>query len=184
MGKYYLYNKTNCRFIMKGSLKSFALNISVAFSAMLILCGCPVAMDYLPVELAIFVNDSNGNDLLDPDNPDNFAQGLKFEYNGTVYNVDDQIEELRTKTYMPHFDGLRLIKNTYHYTKNKGRYFLSFGEFSGEKTFDGTFRITWKDNSTDVITCYNKKYNKKGKCTLNGESYKTTHPYFIIELVK
>ena len=90
---------------MKGSLKSFALNISVAFSAMLILCGCPVAMDYLPVELAIFVNDSNGNDLLDPDNPDNFAQGLKFEYNGTVYNVDDQIEELRTKTYMPHFDG-------------------------------------------------------------------------------
>ena len=158
MGKYYLYNKTNCRFIMKGSLKSFALNISVAFSAMLILCGCPVAMDYLPVE----------NDLLDPDNPDNFAQGLKFEYNGTVYNVDDQIEELRTKTYMPHFDGLRLIKNTYHYTKNKGRYFLSFGEFSGEKTFDGTFRITWKDNSTDVITCYNKKYNKKGKLRWHG----------------
>ena len=107
---------------MKGSLKSFALNITIAVATMLILCGCPVAMDYNPVELAIFVNDSNGNDLLDPDNPDNFAQGLKFEYNGTVYNVDDQIEELRTKTYMPHFDGLRLIKNTYHYTKNKGRY--------------------------------------------------------------
>ena len=126
-------------------MKRLLANISVAVAAMFILCGCPVAMDYTPVELAIFVNDSNGNDLLDPDNPDNFAQGLKFEYNGTVYNVDDQLEELRTKTYMPTFHGLKLIKNTYHYTKNKGRYFLYFGEFSGENTFDGTFRITWRD---------------------------------------
>ena len=170
---------------MKKNIRILTLNITIAIAATFSLFSCtdPVIIDYAPIQFSIFVTDSEGKDLLDPENLNNYAQGLKFNYNGTIYDVDDYLEEIRTKAYMPHFYGLKLLKNTGRYGKYQGRYYLYFGEFDGATHFNGTFRITWRDNSVDVIDI-NGGSGNKGKYKLNGKTFKTTHPSYLIEISK
>ena len=91
-----------------------------------------------------------GNDLLNPETPGNIAkQGIKAIYNGKIYEKDVPISQ--TKAYLAHFNGLQTMKF------ETGKYFLTFGEFNGDDTFDNEkVIIDWNDGTQDVITFSSK----------------------------
>lgn len=106
--------------------------------------------DFAPIELHIAVQDAQGNDLLNPETPGNIAkQGIKAIYNGKIYEKDVPISQ--TKAYLAHFNGLQTMKF------ETGKYFLTFGEFNGDDTFDNEkVIIDWNDGTQDVITFSSK----------------------------
>ena len=54
-------------------------------------------------------------------------------------------------TYLAHFNGLQTMKF------ETGKYFLTFGEFNGDDTFDNEkVIIDWNDGTQDVITFSSK----------------------------
>ena len=86
--------------------------------------------DFAPIELYIAVQDAQGNDLLNPEKDVPISQ---------------------TKAYLAHFNGLQTMKF------ETGKYFLTFGEFNGDDTFDNEkVIIDWNDGTQDVITFSSK----------------------------
>ena len=63
-------------------------------------------VDWYPVNLIVTVQDSQGNDLLDPDRVDNYFEGASLVFRGKQYDVqgieDDPYAAVSTKYYMPH----------------------------------------------------------------------------------
>ena len=86
--------------------------------------------DFAPIELHIAVQDAQGNDLL---------------------NHEKDVPISQTKAYLAHFNGLQTMKF------ETGKYFLTFGEFNGDDTFDNEkVIIDWNDGTQDVITFSSK----------------------------
>lgn len=140
-----------------------------------------ILWDFVPIELCIAVQDAEGNDLLNPDTPGNIAnQGIKAIYKETIYEKDAPISQ--TRAYMPRFTGLQTIKS------KEGVYFLTFGEFAGDKTFDNEqVIIDWNDGTKDVITFSNKlSWKSKNEpvidrtFSLNGKETEEQSAGFII----
>lgn len=137
--------------------------------------------DFTPIVLYISVQDAEGNDLLNPDTPGNIAdEKIVAQYGGKTYEKDIPVNQ--TRAYLAHFNGLQTYKN-----KN-GKYFLTFGEFQGEKTYNNEqVIIKWNDNTESIIAFSSKLtwdsedepvFNRK--FSLNGEQINEDSPIFLI----
>ncbi|MDO4159764.1 MAG: hypothetical protein Q4D41_04840 [Prevotellaceae bacterium] len=141
--------------------------------------------DFYPFEINIIVKDASGNDLINPQTPNNISEnGIKVLYNGNVYEKDslkNEVPPMSTRAIMPRLYGLKTEKDT------NGAYRLCFGEFNGEGSYDGeTFVIDWNDGTKDTIS-FDSHISWKSKndpvitraVYLNGE--KTGYPITIIK---
>lgn len=151
--------------------------LSLLFISLLCLAGFTACdnsddmiWDFTPIVLYISVQDTQGNDLLNPEIPGNIAkQGIKAIYKEKTYIKDAPIPQ--TKAYMAILTGLQTKKN------KEGKYFLAFGEFNGDQTFENEkVVINWNDGTQDVITfsskltwksrnkpVFNRKFSLNGK---------------------
>lgn len=118
--------------------------------------GYDMIWDFAPIVLYISVQDADGNDLLNPETPGNIAnQGIKAIYKDNIYEKDAPINP--TRAYLARFMGLQTIKS------EEGVYFLTFGEFQGEKTFENEqVTIDWNDGTKDILT-FSSKLSWKSK---------------------
>ena len=92
--------------------------------------GDDLIWDFAPIVLYISVQDAQGNDLLNPLTKGSIAnQGIKAIYKGETYEKDAPLNE-RTRAYMAYFTGLQTE------VSKDGKYYLTFGEFNGDHTFD------------------------------------------------
>ncbi len=119
--------------------------------------------DISPVVYIVQVVNTNGVDLLNPDNPGSIAaSGIKAIYNGKEYECNKEQSALTTKAYMPHFFGLKVTKNQYIVN---GVYLLTFGELDGAKSYSGEeITIMWGDGTSDKV-----KFNRKFRWKINGD---------------
>ena len=102
--------------------------------------------DVNPYCINVLVQDSEGNDLLGD------CSKIEYEYNGDIYTVNDATRALPAEFY-----GLCRFVN------KKGSYFLSFGEFDGDKDVtDEEIIIHWGDGTSDCIQ-FSNDCNIKGK---------------------
>lgn len=120
--------------------------------------------DISPVVYIVQVVNSNGVDLLNPDNPNSIAaSGIKVQYNGKEYECNKDQSTLITKAYMPQFYGLKVAKNPY---VTNGIFILTFGELDGAKSYSNEeITIFWGDGSSDKV-----KFNRKFRWKINGDS--------------
>ena len=102
--------------------------------------------DVYPINIDIYVQDSEGNDLLSSSNANNILKdSIYVAYDGLEFPLGkDMSEEVMTRAYMAVLSGLKLLKYG-------NEHYLTFGEFDGAKDWDDTFEIYWGDNSKDVI---------------------------------
>lgn len=143
--------------------------------------GDDLIWDFYPIVLYISVQDADGNDLLNPDTPNNIAhQGIKAIYKETIYEKDAPVSQ--TRAYLARLRGLQTIKS------KEGVYFLTFGEFAGENTFDNEqVTIDWNDGTKDVLT-FSSKLSWKSKkepvfdrkFCLNGKETEKKNSTFVI----
>ncbi|MCK9627499.1 MAG: hypothetical protein M0R37_02780 [Bacteroidales bacterium] len=117
--------------------------------------------DISPVEVTLQVVDANGVDILNPDSKNSIPEnGLKALYNGVEYKCNENLSEVGTKAYLPHFYGLKVYKSSYY-----GTYILQFGEFDGTNNYSNEeVIISWGDGSYDKI-----RFNRKFRWKLNGD---------------
>lgn len=144
--------------------------------------------DFAPIVLQISVQDAQGNDLLNPEMEGFIGnKGIKAIYRGKTFEKDSVVIPKKiavTRAYLPHFKGLQTWKN------DKGRYFLTFGEFAGDDNFNNEqVKIDWSDGTSDVFSFSNHlqwKSNKEPEITrsffLNGE--KKFDKWGIFNIVK
>ena len=120
--------------------------------------------DISPVEYIVQVVNTNGVDLLNPDNPSSIAaSGIKVQYNGKEYECNKEQSAVNTKAYMPRFYGLKVQKNPY--IPGGTNYFLYFGELDGAKSYSNEeITIMWGDGSSDKV-----KFNRKFRWKINGD---------------
>lgn len=137
--------------------------------------------DFYPIILQISVQDAQGNDLLNPETEGNIAeQGIKAIYKDEIYMKDSL--KSRTKAYLAVLEGLRTCKD-----KN-GKYYLTFGEFNGDDTFDHEqVVIDWNDGTKDTLS-FSSELTWKSKREpvinreffLNGEKIETEYGSFVV----
>lgn len=172
-------------------MKKYILCFTIIVSAFIVSCerfNNDIIVDWAPVSLNIIVHDSDGNDLLNPENPNNIIEGTSIKYKGKIYkaNMDWYNESVKTRAYLPTLYGLFLV-NDEMTTSWNGKYpgfHLIFGEIDGAEDMDEDFVVTWPDGSTDIIHYHCSNHNeRKLSCDrswkLNGT--KMTNPIVIIK---
>lgn len=107
----------------------------------LFLVSCVKEVDWAPVNVSFYVQDSNGNDLLNPNTDMFIGDKIVLTYKGEDYTY-----QVSTKTYLPMFHGLTINLNSINY-----KYYAGFGEFRGDARYDDDFLITLPDGSTHKI---------------------------------
>lgn len=127
--------------------------------------------DIAPYMVEICVVDADGNDLLNPDNPDNILKdSITAEFEGNVYKVNTE-RMAYTRYYMPQFYGLLCYK-----PYGEDHYMLEFGEFDGQKDAEvRQLTIDWKDGKQKDVIAFEhafwwKNHEPRQKTTywLNG----------------
>lgn len=100
--------------------------------------------DFTPIEFYIYVQDTQGNDLLNPQTEGNIlGQEIKAVYHGKEYPLNATYPD--TRVYLASSNGLQLLFT-------EGYYLLCFGELQGESTYnDETITLYWGDGSSDII---------------------------------
>lgn len=106
--------------------------------------------DFYPFVLHLTVQNTKGDDLLNPQTVGSIAErDIKALYRGATYEKDAVVD--KSRAYMPHFQGLQTGQSS------DGRYYLTFGEFGGDASFDNEqVTLDWGDGTTDVITFSNQ----------------------------
>ena len=120
--------------------------------------GDDLIWDFAPIVLYISVQDAQGNDLLNPLTKGSIAnQGIKAIYKGETYEKDAPLNE-RTRAYMAYFTGLQTG------VSKDGKYYLTFGEFNGDHTFDNEkVEIDWNDGKEPSVITFSSKLTWKSK---------------------
>ncbi|MFI3240540.1 MAG: hypothetical protein R3Y22_08140 [Bacteroidales bacterium] len=120
------------------------LFVSITLSS----CKGGVDWDIAPVTLQIYVQDSDGNDLLNENTPNNIlSNDIKVTYNDEEYRVtSEDEEEILNRAYLAHFYGLELTRTI------SGEYYLFFGEFNGTDDWDESLILDLGDGNTYNIT--------------------------------
>lgn len=144
--------------------------------------GDDLIWDFSPIVLYISVQDTQGNDLLNPLTKGSIAnQGIKAIYKGETYEKDAPLKE-RTRAYMAYFAGLQTEIN------RDGKYYLTFGEFNGDQTFDNEkVEIDWNDGKEKSVITFSSKLTWKSKkepifnrkFCLNGEEISLKEGFVI-----
>ena len=139
--------------------------------------------DFWPIEIFMAIQDAEGNNMLDPANPDSIVA----EFRGESY-VADTTRHWRyaTRAIMPTMYGLRYMK------LKDSTDVLFFGEIDGtEHWVDEPLTIKWPDGTTDVITISSSIKNGttanpiiKRTYKLNGKEVEKDISNPIIRIVK
>lgn len=156
--------------------------------------GSSYEVDWAPVVMDFFVRDQYGNDLLNPEYPDNIIegstitfQGIKYSASTEMYNqyIRDEVADVpQTKAYLPRMDGFVLMNGEMTGNGNVSGFFMRFGEIDGAADMDEILSIRWADGTRDEIryVCSNHKEGRNPTCNrsyyLNGE--KVNSPRFIL----
>ena len=120
--------------------------------------------DFWPIEIFMAIQDAEGNNMLDPANPDSIVA----EFRGESY-VADTTSHWRnaTRLYRPTMYGLRYMK------LKDSTDVLYFGEIDGAKHWvDEPLTIKWPDGTTDVITISSSIKNGTTANPIIERSYK------------
>ena len=120
--------------------------------------------DFWPIEIYMAIQDAEGNNMLDPANPDSIVA----EFRGESY-VADTTSHWRngTRYYLPEMYGLRYMK------LKDSTDVLYFGEIDGaERWTDEPLTIKWPDGTTDVITISSSIENPLSANPIIERSYK------------
>ena len=125
-------------------------------------------VDWYPVNVIITLQDSAGNDLLDPSKENSLVHGTTLTYKGEKYGVQSiigQVPATETKAYMARIRGLQLDYGKVWISQDvqKTCHFLVFGEIDGAVDMDEDLVVKWPDGSKDVITyhCSDHKVEKQ-----------------------
>lgn len=151
-------------------------------------------VDWAPVVMDFFVRDQYGNDLLNPEYPDNIIEGSTITFQGIEYSastemynqyIRDEVAVVpQTKAYRPRMDGFVLMNGEMTGNENVSGFFMRFGEIDGAADMDEILSIRWADGTRDEIryVCSNHKEGRNPTCNrsyyLNGE--KVNSPRFIL----
>ena len=148
------------------------------FSLAITTSGCDGVMrevDWNPVILKIAVQDTNGTDLLNPTNDGFVGSLVTAEWNGNTYTYDHSVGNTTSRVYAPFWYGLFL-------QEIDGVYYLSLGEFAGDKEYDHDLIIRWQDGKKDVIH-YKNRVNEamiKASRTYSLNGKKCNNPIIIV----
>lgn len=146
----------------------------------IIFTSCEESGNYIydipPFDINIIIENSNGNNLLDPEYEGNIIDNLTLTYNDEVYKIDTEDFDISTRALPSIFHGLRLLRD------DNGRHFITFGNFDGETDFNNEkISISYGKGKNDEVTFTNKvktgsyiqKIDIKRTIKLNG---KTVNP--------
>ncbi len=102
--------------------------------------------DVTPLNVIIYVQDSDGNDLLSPQFSDNILDDdIYVTYNDMKFPLGvDMSSETMSRAYLAVLSGL-------HHSKYGNDYYLIFGEFDGATDWNDSFVIHWGDGTEDKI---------------------------------
>ncbi|MBR5235325.1 MAG: hypothetical protein IKV24_03900 [Bacteroidaceae bacterium] len=107
-----------------------------------------MASDMTPLEVLMVVQNAEGQNLLDPNTPNNFVgDTIVAEWMGEKY-VADTLKYMQTRENIGYMYGLVYVK-----TKADSVPALYFGSVSGHESYDDTpITIHWPDSSVDVVS--------------------------------
>ncbi len=155
-------------------MRTIILILAIAF-----LGGCTsdenLQQFVLATSIQFSVSDAEGNDLLDPENPDSYKHSDIKLY----YKKEGKYEEV----YEGHLDSPRKI-NIYKHIKE---YRIGVSLNDSEKEMQPETLIKWNENETDTVKC--EVYRAEGivrvvKVWLNGsliwDAESETEPYFAM----
>ena len=132
-------------------------------------------IDWAPVNLYVQLQDQEGNDLLDPNDPQhNYIDGTTITFRGETFQASrlwyeqDQpfIYPQDTRALLSTLYGLFFAKSSW-FTEHSDGYALYFGEIDGEDDMDEDLVLTWPDGQQNVIHyhCSDHKGGKNHGCT-------------------
>lgn len=142
----------------------------------------PVMVDWAPIKLQVMLCDTEGNNLLDPENPNYYdPSNIVVKYDGKEYSVADP-NSPQPLAYKAQFGKIFIAGSD-------GHQYLEIGEFNAdEKCEMREVEIVWGDGTSDIIAysndySINEKYANDAdknwgykfyrKAYLNGEEYTT-----------
>lgn len=110
--------------------------------------------DIAPFELYVYVEDGEGNDMLNPEHPDSLVYNdISIRFEGETYHMD---EVAQTKAYMAMFYGVCLEVDS------DGRHYLQIGEFNGDTEYDQAHIILdWGNGSENRLVFSHEFWWKK-----------------------
>ena len=136
---------------MKSNMKRIISALILA-AAVLSVNSCRI-IDWAPINLRVQVQDSEGNDLLDPENDNTWLLGTTISFRGITVDLEEtNITEPESKEYGP------IIYSGFRLEKGVDCWELVFGEFDGGDEYDDTFMINWPDRTFSYIE-YTRKLN-------------------------
>lgn len=150
----------------------------------------PIIVDWAPVVIWGKVQDSAGNDLLDPENPNNLIDGATITFKGKTYTSSRELfnrsdRNPDTKAYLARIYGFMLVSDD-DYNKDATGFSLIFGEIDGADDMDEEITITLSNGTKSVIHYHCSKHRTipKVKCDRSWKFNGQPHDgrFFIIKV--
>lgn len=147
-------------------------------------------VDYSPVEFRVYVEDKDGDDLLNPDFERNVFEGVKVIRNGKEYPMTERWGN--TRMYAPVFYGvvnMREDKSYDYYTHvESDLYILLVGEFDGAPGSEGEATLYLGDGTTVELAYISEKgeQDEHGivrsirRFWVNGEEQETSNVKIVL----
>ena len=140
-----------------------------------------VLVDWAPIELFVYLNDADGNNLLDPEYEHAYdSANIVLTYEGKEYEVINYLTpnepQAQPMYYLAVFDAPYIC----HDTKGVAR--LTIGEWGRVGKWDmATVEVAWGDGTTDTFAfshdfTYNPEYRNDAD---NGWGYTFTTQYYL-----
>jgi len=175
--------------------------VSAAIFALVLLCltdcgqmgdaypGTDTRIVWSPVIAHFKIVDSNGSDLLDPDNPDNVADKLTLTFGGETYHarfIPGFDEDKSTLAEEDKWCGLVIGKASPNWNGMPGGYWLYFGAIPGELVMDEDLVLSIEDGDKWTIHyhCSNHTYGLNPTCdrnwTIGDETTESSFFFFTV----
>ena len=133
-------------------------------------------IDWAPITFKIQVQDSQGNDMLDPANDNTWLLGTEISFRTYSEVMDDNDIFPVTKEILPIYGGARIEKGS-------NCYYIAFGEFERRSNDIEQMTIKWPDGSISEVTYKCKLIEStieaKESFELNGK--KCSNPIIIVK---
>ncbi len=133
------------------------------------------SVDYGPVIFYVYVEDKDGNNLVDPDYEGNLLEGTKVICEGKEYPLSDALSWSWTRTYFPHFYGVSYTYENYGMEDRNGnrseRFILMVGEFDGAPGNRADVTLCLGDG-TEISLSYESVEGKKDKNKIPGSKHR------------
>ena len=171
-----------------GTFSSCILTTALLVDELSMEIGDGYIIDWAPVELHIHLHDAQGNDLLDPENPNNLIDGTTITFCGKTYEAsrewyekgmfhdwqytepikgeEQEQEDVSTRACLARLYGLYLLRNGVPYETKPG-FQLYFGEIDGSDDMSEDLVISWPDGSRNVIYYHCSDHHEGKHATCN-----------------